>query len=221
MKPQKEESLRAYINKSVEIQLANIGKRFGRTWIFKEINHTFKIGAPCALVGANGSGKSTLLKIISGGLTPTFGTVKFIQENQEIYWADAAQKVSYAAPYMDLIEYLTLEEHLDFHFKFKTFRKGWNKEQLITTIDMEAHVQKLVKDFSSGMKQRLKLALALFTDSPIILLDEPTANLDASWSQWYRNEIESLLDQHLIVIASNQKNEYAFCKDVIEVEQEK
>jgi ABC-type multidrug transport system ATPase subunit len=203
----------------VEIQLANIGKRFGKTWIFKEINHTFRIGVPCALVGANGSGKSTLLKIISGGLTPTFGSVKFLQQQNEIYWADAAQKVSFAAPYMDLIEYLTLEEHVDFHFKFKSFRKNMTKESLIAAIEMQNHTQKLIKDFSSGMKQRLKLALALFTESPIILLDEPTANLDAAWSKWYRNEIEMLMDHHIIVIASNQKYEYEFCQEIIEVEQ--
>jgi ABC-type multidrug transport system ATPase subunit len=202
----------------MEIQLANIGKRFGRTWIFKEINQNFKIGEPCALIGANGSGKSTLLKIISGGLTPTFGTVKFIAENKEIYWADAAKQVNYAAPYMELIEYLTLEEHIDFHFKFKPFRKDWTKEKLIAAIQMEAHTQKLVKDFSSGMKQRLKLALALFSESLIILLDEPTANLDAAWSEWYLQEIEKLIPNHLIVIASNQKSEYGFCKEIIEVE---
>lgn len=204
----------------MQIQLKNIGKRFGSSssgWIFRDVNQQFELGKAYALTGNNGSGKSTLLKIISGGLTPTIGAAEFKQNNQIIEWGEAAKLINYAAPYVDLIEHLTLEEHLKFHFQFKHFLEGMIIESVISSIEMQADRSKLIKDFSSGMKQRLKLALSLYTENPILLLDEPTANLDKKWSDWYLDQILKLKSKRLIVIASNDKLEYEFCDEVVSV----
>lgn len=203
----------------MRIQITNIGKRFGSNkagWIFRNKDLTMVSGKSYAITGRNGAGKSTLLKIISGGLTPTLGIVQFFNDaDKEIFWTDTAHLVNYAAPYMELLEYLTLKEHVVFHFQFKKYIEGMDQMSFIQAIQMEAHQNKLVKDFSSGMKQRLKLAFALYTDNPIILLDEPTSNLDDQWSEWYLEETTKIKSNRLIVIASNQPIEYAFCNEVI------
>ncbi len=204
----------------MKIQLTNIGKRFGSNaagWIFRDINQSFSIGNSYAITGANGSGKSTLLKTISGGLSPTLGAVEFINNDRQMVWSDVAPLVNFAAPYTELIEYLTLKEHVSFHFKFKKYIDGINESILIEAIEMDNHKNKLVRDFSSGMKQRLKLALAIFTENPIILLDEPTSNLDERWSNWYLEEIKKIKHQRLLIIASNQLAEYDFCDEVVSV----
>ena len=201
--------------------MINIGKRFGSNkagWIFRDINQDFELGKSYAITGRNGAGKSTLLKIISGGLTPTLGVVSFYNKlGEEVFWTDTSSLVNYAAPYMELLEYLTLNEHVDFHFKFKKYVDGMNYQKFVQAIEMDQHQNKLVKDFSSGMKQRLKLAFALFTENPIILLDEPTSNLDDQWSNWYLDEVQQIKSSRLVIIASNQPNEYAFCEEVIGV----
>lgn len=205
----------------MNIQLINIGKRFGSNkagWIFRDINQNFELGSAYAITGRNGAGKSTLLKIISGGLTPTLGVVQYINpDGKAIFWSDTASLVNYAAPYIELLEYLTLKEHVQFHYKFKNYVAGMNQQKFIQAIDMTEHQNKLVKDFSSGMKQRLKLAFAIFTENPIVLLDEPTSNLDDHWSNWYLAEVQKIKDTRLLVIASNQPNEYDFCDEVMGV----
>ena len=197
------------------IRLEHISKRYGRNWILKGIDWDFEPGSSTAITGPNGSGKSTLLKIISGGLAPSTGNVIFERSGEEIYWSDASLDISYAAPYTDLIEGLTLAEHLDFHFRFRTPVDGMSADDILLNIDMESDRRKRVADFSSGMKQRLKLALTLFTESAVILLDEPTTNLDEHWAQWYSDLVQKRMGDSTLIIASNMEREYAFAKDVI------
>ena len=105
----------------MEIRLEKVGKRFRMEWIFRKMNYTFSAPGRYAILGYNGSGKSTLLKILSGHLTPSKGTVQFLPspEASPLEEGSVYQVVSYAAPYIQLIEELTLTELLTFHFKFK------------------------------------------------------------------------------------------------------
>jgi len=193
------------------ITLQNIGRRFNREWIFRGVDHTFTIGESYAILGPNGSGKSTLFQVLNGSLSPSAGAISYSFEGNKIEAEDIFQHLSLAAPYLELIEEFTLAEMIDFHFKFKAHKPGMDKGAIIALLDMDKSKNKLIKYFSSGMKQRLKLALAFCADTPILMLDEPTSNLDSQGVEWYLGLIEKYALNRLTIICSNQEHEYSFC----------
>ncbi|RYE22294.1 MAG: ABC transporter ATP-binding protein [Sphingobacteriales bacterium] len=197
----------------MKITLQNIGRRFNRDWIFRGIDHTFVSGESYAILGPNGSGKSTLLQVLNGSLAPSAGTINYFFEDNPVDIGQVYKHLSLAAPYLELIEDFTLNEVIDFHFKFKTYKGHLNREGIIALLNMEASQNKLVKYFSSGMKQRVKLALAFCSDTAMLMLDEPTSNLDTQGVEWYLNLIQQFAAGRLTIICSNQEQEYAFCKE--------
>ncbi|MEY4926359.1 MAG: hypothetical protein RI894_795 [Bacteroidota bacterium] len=205
--------------KTTKIVLENIGKRFRFEWIFKNVSLTFEQGKRYALLGHNGSGKSTLMQLISGFLTPSKGSLRCIEAEKGIDLDDFYTKISYAAPYIDLIEEFTLQETIDFHQKFKPFSDGFDTQKVMERLNFpKGNTHKQVRYFSSGMKQRLKLALALCSNTPIILLDEPTTNLDAQGVEWYRALVLERTQDKLLIVASNIPQDYDFCDEEILVE---
>ena len=202
----------------MEIHLENLGRRFNREWIFKDINYQFVNNQAYALLGINGSGKSTLLQVISGALTPSTGKLIYTQNLQAIDPEKYFQFISLAAPYLELIEDFSLSEVLDFHFKFKSRLNSLDNTAIISLLGMQKNQHKLIKHFSSGMKQRVKLALAFCSDTPILLLDEPTSNLDTQGTEWYLDMVKQFTTNRITIIGSNQENEYAFCDAHINLE---
>ena len=200
----------------MDITLDNLGKKFNQERVFSKLSYQFTSGEAYALVGHNGSGKSTLLQIIAGYMLPSKGNVSY-KEKTAIPVEEIYQHISIATPYMDVIEEFTLVELLKFHFKFKKARGGISIDEIIELTYLSNAKNKFVKHFSSGMKQRLKLALAFFSQSDIILLDEPTSNLDKKGSEWYLEQVEKVKDK-LLIIASNEPREYDFCQNLIKME---
>lgn len=193
------------------ITLQNIGRRFNRDWIFRGVDHTFIIGESYAILGPNGSGKSTLLQVLNGSLSPSEGEISYAFDDKAIEVDKIFEHLSLAAPYLELIEEFTLAEMIDLHFKFKPYKPGMDKAAVVDVLAMEGNKNKLIKYFSSGMKQRLKLALAFCADTPILMLDEPTSNLDAQGVEWYLGLVEKYALNRLTIICSNQEHEYEFC----------
>jgi ABC-type multidrug transport system ATPase subunit len=205
------------VRMSLKIELREVSKRFKREWILKKVTHDFEEGQSYAVSGPNGSGKSTLLRILAGYLTPSKGKVRFFQHNKSVDLTEVYQYLSYAAPYIDLIGELTLAEMINFHQQFKSFQDELSTEQIIVLLDMKSSRNKPVKNFSSGMKQRLKLALNICTDTPILLLDEPTSNLDQQGVNWYLSLIDRFKKDRLVIIASNVPADFQFCKHQINI----
>jgi len=201
----------------MQIILNNIGRRFNRDWIFRDIDYTFTIGETYAILGPNGSGKSTLLQVLNGSLSPSAGSIKYSLNDQPVEAESVFKQLSLAAPYLELIEEFTLDEMIDFHFKFKPYLKGMDKEAVISLLNLDGSKNKLIKYFSSGMKQRLKLALAFCSDTPLLMLDEPTSNLDAQGVDWYLNLVQQFALNRLTIICSNQQHEYSFCKHQLSI----
>lgn len=201
----------------MEITLKNIGRRFNRDWIFRDVNYSFSKGNSYAILGRNGSGKSTLLQIIAGSLTPSEGIIEIGFNGKSCDPDDVHQSLSIAAPYLELIEEFTLSEMIDFHFKFKSYLKDLNKKRLIEILDLQSSQNKALKYFSSGMKQRTKLALAIFSDTPLLLLDEPASNLDAEAISWYLDLIQRYSSDRIVIVCSNQEYEYSFCQNQIQI----
>lgn len=201
----------------MQICLEGVGKKFQREWIFKNVDFTFGENRAYALTGANGSGKSTLLLLLSALILPSRGTLLYRQKQRTLDHEMVYQHLTLAAPYQELIEELTLGELLEFHFALKKPRESLSIAAIVQKMRLQNAYHKYIHQFSSGMKQRLKLGLALYSDSQLTLLDEPCTNLDAENTQWYQQEIKEVLGQRLIVIASNQRHEYDFCDEVIDI----
>ncbi|RYE16455.1 MAG: ABC transporter ATP-binding protein [Sphingobacteriales bacterium] len=201
----------------MKITLENVGRRFNRDWIFRGIDYAFISGESYAILGPNGSGKSTLLQVLNGSLAPSAGKLGYFNGDKEIEAEKVFNYLSLAAPYLELIEEFTLAEVIDFHFKFKAYKNGIDKQAVITLLGMDASKNKLVKYFSSGMKQRLKLALAFCSDTAMLMLDEPTSNLDTQGVDWYLNLVEQYAAGRLTIICSNQEHEYAFCRNRLNI----
>lgn len=197
----------------MKIILENIGRRFNRDWIFKHVDYEFGTGGRYAILGANGSGKSTLLQIIAGSLTPSEGKVSYSLQGKNVDVEDIYRHISLAAPYLELIEEFTLLEIANFHFSFKKYLPGTNQNTLIDLLGFERARNKPLRNFSSGMKQRVKLALAICSDTPILLLDEPTANLDKQGVSWYLELVERFAANRMVIVCSNQEHEYQFCDE--------
>jgi len=193
------------------ITLQNIGRRFNRDWIFKGVDYTFTSGESYAILGPNGSGKSTLLQVLNGSLSPSVGKIDFSNDGKAVEIDTVFTHLSLAAPYLELIEEFTMSEMVDFHFRFKSFKQGMDKAQLIELLNLPKSTNKLIKYFSSGMKQRLKLALAFCADTPMLMLDEPTSNLDTQGVDWYLSLVQQFAAGRLTIVCSNQEHEYGFC----------
>lgn len=201
----------------MEIKLDNIGKRFRYEWIFRHLDYEFSIEDKYAILGPNGSGKSTLMRILSGYLSPNKGSISFFKKGNEIEIGKIYKEVSYAAPYIDLIEELTLTEAIEFHKKFKPFLNNLSTADLIELLNFSKSKHKEIRFFSSGMKQRLKLVLAICSQSSLLLLDEPTTNLDAQGVAWYQDLIHRYGNDRLIIVASNIEHDYDFCTKTINI----
>jgi ABC-type multidrug transport system ATPase subunit len=198
----------------MQIQLIEVAKRFRYEWIFKNIAYSFHKHHKYVLLGPNGSGKSTLMKMIAGHLTPSKGKVVFLDKQNKAIDGDIIYRsISYAAPYIELIEEFTLTETLDFHQKFKPFISNIDTASIIEILGFEKSKHKEIRFFSSGMKQRLKLVLAICSDTPILLLDEPTTNLDAQGVAWYKSLLQQYVSNRLLIIATNVAEDYEFICD--------
>lgn len=201
----------------MRIELDTVGKRYRSEWILRNINLSFEAGKRYAVTGPNGSGKSTLLKILSGHLTPSKGKIRFSLDGELLNVDQVFQYLSYTAPYIDLIEDFTLWEALKFHFQFKKLMPGASLDSLYQRLNFKKARNKLVRDFSSGMKQRLKLLLTICSDTPMLLLDEPTTNLDQEGMQWYRQLIDDFTNDRLLIIASNVAIDFDFCEERVDI----
>lgn len=201
----------------MKIELKNIGKKFSNEWIFKNLSFEFTSGKKYAVTGFNGSGKSTLIQVAAGLIPSNLGEIIYYENGVTIPSDVIYKKLFISAPYIDLVEEFSLSEAIDFHVKFKPFIEGISKEKFLELVYMKQETTKSIKQFSSGMKQRLKLGLAFFSQSNALFLDEPTTNLDEQGIQWYLDMVSNLESSKLVVISSNDKREYNFCDQTLNI----
>jgi ABC-type multidrug transport system ATPase subunit len=189
----------------LEINLTNIGKRYQKEWIFRGINADFLQGDCIAILGANGSGKSTLLQVLSGYLTPSEGIISWKNDGIRIGVDHIFKYVSLATPYMTNYDEFTLKENIDFFSSFKSFRNQLNAADVAELMGLSKAYNKPLKFYSSGMKQRVKLGMAILADTPLLLLDEPSSHLDANAISWYQELLRVNAHDRIVFIASNKE----------------
>lgn len=201
----------------MQITVENVGKKFVREWIVRGVNFVLEEGQTYTFVGPNGSGKSTLLQLLTGITPVTEGTITYQQGGKNIDVEVWYKHLVVAAPYLELIEEFTLRELIDFHKKFKPLKNGMSSADFEDFIQLSYARDKVVRHFSSGMKQRVKLGLAFLSDVPVIFLDEPTTNLDVNGIKWYLDHVIESTKNQLVLLGSNVKQEYEFCNNIISV----
>lgn len=201
----------------MRINLSNAGKRFNRDWIFRKADLTFSTGGRYAITGSNGSGKSTLLQALAGSMEISEGKIEWQLSGSSIEPDHIYNHLTIAAPYVELIEEMTAVEFLRFHEQFKPLLKEVSITEIIKIIGLEKASAKQIRYYSSGMKQRIKLAQAIFSDVPLLLLDEPCTNLDVSGYQLYNTLIQNFTKDKTVVVSSNDPNEFLFCENIISI----
>lgn len=201
----------------MRISLTNLGKRFNREWIFRNVNYQFETGSHYAITGPNGSGKSTLLQIISGSAIFNEGSISYAENKNSVDHEKLFQKISFAAPYLDLVEEMSLTEFFSFHQSMKGWLTPLDSKEIIYLSSLENAAHKQIRYYSSGMKQRVKLAQAIFSNVPVVLLDEPLTNLDEEGVSMYHKLIEKYCKNRLVIVSSNDSKEYAFCNEIIDI----
>lgn len=201
----------------MKILLSDAGKRYNREWIFRHFTYEFSNGNAYAITGNNGSGKSTLLQIIAGAILHSEGTVDYAAGGKNISSDAHHLHLGIAAPYLELPEEMTLIEFLEFHQSFKPFLSSLNARSIIQILGLEKATEKQIRNFSSGMKQRVKLAQAILTDVPVVLLDEPCTNLDADGISLYHRLINEYCAERLVIVSSNDEEEFNFCNSRINI----
>lgn len=201
----------------MKIQLSDAGKRFNRDWIFRKMAYTFTDGDTYAITGPNGSGKSTLLQVLGGSTALSQGQISW--NHNGISYSDEAifSEVAMVAPYLEVIEEFTAIEFLLFHQHFKPLQPGKTIQDILAIVGLERSAKKQIRYYSSGMKQRIKLAQAVFSEAPLLLLDEPCTNLDKTGYDLYQELMHTYTRGKTIVISSNDVNEYSFCNNVLSI----
>ncbi len=197
----------------ISIELKNVSKKFNKEWIFKNLNLLIYPGDKLVILGGNGSGKSTLLQTIAGYLITEKGEVVFSNNTNKIEIDAVNEYISFASPYLQLNEDFNLNEQLNHIAVFKPFLNNYTTEDIIEILELKQVSKKPIKHFSSGMKQRAKLGIAILSNAPILLLDEPVSNLDVHAINWYKEMINKHASAKTIVVCSNAiKEEYDYCQ---------
>lgn len=202
----------------MQIELQHIGKRYQKEWIFCNLDAKFTPEKPMAIIGSNGSGKSTLAQIASGYLSPSEGLVSWTHDGRQIQRDKIFEHVAMCSPMMQLWDDFTLEENVDFFLRFKKFRNATACSEFMEIIGLVQFRGRQLKHFSSGMRQRLKLGLAIMADTSLLILDEPCSHLDDSAVRWFQTLLQKNLDERLLLIASNNDEREIFsCKEKIDI----
>ena len=201
----------------MKISLTDAGKRFNRDWIFRHLTYEFSAGQSYAIIGPNGSGKSTLLQVLSGSMHINEGKAEWTIDNKQLANENVYNSVSICAPYLEVVEEMTLIEFLNFHSGFKPFLSSITPEKIISILGLDNAGNKQIRNYSSGMKQRVKLAQSIFSDVPVVLLDEPCTNLDDAGVKLYKQLIQDQCQKRMVIVSSNDHHEYDFCSNRINI----
>ncbi|MCB9230299.1 MAG: ATP-binding cassette domain-containing protein [Bacteroidia bacterium] len=190
------------------IEAKGIGKRYFHQWILKDISFSLENGEQLLITGPNGSGKSTLLRILAGQLTPTRGEIQLQNQGKIIPPHLFYKYLAWTGPYFDLYTDLTLREAVNLHFRFKPLLLPSN-EDVIRRLRLEKDANKQLRQFSSGMLHRLKVGLCIYSDVPLLFLDEASTNLDETNTQFIFEELEEFQKDRLLIFVSNNNPEFS------------
>lgn len=195
------------------IEITNLAKMFSSVSIFTDINAAFSSGMSCAITGPNGSGKSTLLEVVAGIKRPSQGAVDFILNDVSMEKKYLWNHIGFVSPRINLYNELSGLENIE--FVTSSHEGNYDITAYFKRFDLFEQKEKQVGHYSTGMKQRLKIIAALVRDPGILLLDEPSSNLDGHGKELLLSYLGSVREEKIIIIATNDEQEARFCNEVI------
>jgi ABC-type multidrug transport system ATPase subunit len=197
----------------MKISLTDAGKRFNRDWIFRHLTYEFSAGQSYAIIGPNGSGKSTLLQVLSGAMQVNEGNIQCSMLDAQCSIEELYKHVSICAPYLEVVEEMTLIEFLNFHAGFKPFLSSITSQKIISILGLENAVNKQIRNYSQEWKS--KTGAGNFFDVPGFL-DEPCTNLDTTGVN-FTSSLCGLLSKRMVIVSSNDHHEYEFCTEKLNI----
>jgi heme exporter protein A len=196
----------------------SVAKSFGRRLIFKDINLDYKNSGIYGIAGPNGSGKSTLVKILSGLIAPSKGKVIHSVNGKNVEHEKLHNYTGFVSPYLVLYDEFSAEENILFFSKIRGLNLDTEKSNFfLKELGLYERKNDLLKTYSSGMKQRMKFIFALVHSPFLIILDEPTSNLDNEGKDKVYRLIENYSGSNIVLIASNEENDLRLCKQIVEL----
>lgn len=204
---------------ALHLSLKQVGKKFNKEWIFRKLDLEIPYGTRLAVLGGNGSGKSTLLQVMAGFRLHNEGKIDYLKHDSIIEPDKRFRHISFCSPFLELIDDFTLFELAEHCHSMKPFMSGLQPQNFCDIIELKHAENKLIRNFSSGMKQRVKLGLAILSNTEIVFLDEPISNLDQNAIAWYKKMLDTYaLDRSIVVCSNNIREEIDFCDRKISVE---
>jgi heme exporter protein A len=202
----------------LKLDVKNLAKRFGHRPVFQDISFSLDYGSSIAVVGPNGSGKSTMLRLIAGLLMPTSGEAVFYENNKRLDFDRLRRKMAMVAPYLSLYSSLTAAENLRFFSEVDGLRIDRQKiEEILARVGLENRADDRVGEYSSGMHQRLKYAVALLKNPEILIIDEPSTNLDENGRKIVYDAINAIRKDCIVIVATNEKEEYSLAEGICQL----
>ncbi|MGD1045836.1 MAG: ABC transporter ATP-binding protein [Bacteroidota bacterium] len=204
---------------SISIIVNGLSKDFNRNAIFKDISFSLSSPASLSITGRNGAGKSTLSKILAGILSSTRGSITYSVHEKQVGIEEFKHHIGFVSPYLNLYDEFTALENLQFLSRIRTTtqQNGRRIEELLMRVGLWNRRDDRVSTFSSGMKQRLKYAFALLHNPAVLILDEPTSNLDAEGIEVIKQIMLEQKKTNILIIATNNKEEANWCDQQIQV----
>ncbi len=202
------------------IKVENLGKSFGERRVISSLNLELRQGESVAITGPNGSGKTTLLKLLLALLRPSSGKVTYYDDDRVLSREELRHRISFVSPYLSLYDQLSAEENLQFFTAVRGGNiTGKNIDSLLLRVGLDGRGMDLVSEYSTGMKQRLKYAVALSNKPDFLLIDEPSSGLDDSGKAMMTALIEEQRAGSIIIIATNEKEEYSLASQQCRLDQ--
>jgi heme exporter protein A len=202
------------MHKNYSLHINKISKRFGKQLLFRDISFSAETGESYFITGPNGSGKSTMLQIIAGVQKSTAGEIFFSRGKKEIPAGERFSHFGFTSPAVNPYDMLTAAENIRFA---SSGVKDEQIDEMLNLFGLYPHRSKHVGLYSSGMKQRLRLIIAMIDSPGILLLDEPSSNLDSAGKDILFSEIERIRKDTVIVIATNEHDEIKLCTKGIDI----
>ena len=213
---------------TVELNCRDIEKRYFEKNVFKGVSFNLKETYSLAVTGRNGKGKSTLLKILAGLISKSAGEIELKISGKEILKENQFFEIGFIAPYLQLYDELTAYENLEFFYNLKVAAKKGGElpkdkkefiNSLLEKVNLFSRRDDFIKDYSSGMKQRAKLAFSVINTPSLLIMDEPRTNLDSEGVEIAYSIAEEQKKRGILIIATNEKEDTSLCTQILNIEE--
>jgi heme exporter protein A len=205
---------------AIAIKVDRITKHFQWRVVLDDVSFSLQAPGSLVITGPNGSGKTTLVRILAGLLSPTSGEINYIVNQQQRSPEASRDFIGLVGPYLQFYRDLSAWENMYFIARAKSGKADEQRiKALLAMVGLKKREHDLLKTYSSGMLQRMKYAAALYHSPEILILDEPTANLDDAGKKIVHEIIDQQKQQGIVIIATNEPEELSLGEQHLDVAQ--